>query len=225
MEYGKRIRIYPLSKADNPPPTTYVDAAGILYDATIPYDIRFFESLDRIVQHEPWLERDRVMIDTLRSLGIEKGKKFAPDAKMTQTLNAAARKAQQYMDGKYHELVIQGPFTKGSRWSFPVRFAQVFQAGQEGFANPNFYPVEDRGLLLTFIFFLPKRMGEGQFYLLGMEDKDGKPLEGGKAYRLKVPANAPVRQYWSATLYDRKTHALIRNMSHAARSSQTRVCR
>lgn len=221
VEYGKQIKIYPLSQAANPPATTYVDAAGVLYDATIPYDIRYFESLDRVIQHEPWLERDRVMIDTLRSLGIEKGKKFAPDAKMVQLLNAAAKKAHHYMDGKYHELVIQGPFAKGSKWSFPVRFAQVFQAGQESFANPNAYPVEDRGLLFTFIFFMPKRMGEGQFYLLAMEDKEGNLLDGSKTYRLNVPANAPVRQYWSATLYDRETHALIREVSHAARSSQS----
>ena len=220
--YGKRIKIYPLSKADNPPPTITVDAAGVLYDATIPYDLRYFESLDRVVQHEPWLDRDRVMIDTLRSIGIEKGKKFAPDAKMTAILNAAAKQAHRYMDSKYHELVIQGPFAKGSRWSFPVRFAQVFQAGQEGYANPTAYPVEDRGLLFTFIFFMPKRMGEGQFYLLGMEDKEGKELDGSQTYRLNVPANAPIRQYWSATLYDRETHALIRNMSHAARSSQSK---
>jgi hypothetical protein len=36
VEYGKRMKIYPLSQADNPPPTVYVDAAGVLYDATIP---------------------------------------------------------------------------------------------------------------------------------------------------------------------------------------------
>ncbi len=222
VEYGKKIKIYPLSKADNPPPTTYVDAAGTLYDATIPYDIRFFESLDRVVQHEPWLERDRVMIDMLRSLGIEKGKKFAPDAKMTAILNAGAKNAHGYLEGKYYELVSKGPFAKGSRWSFPERMGLVFKAGQEQFAQPNFYPVEDRGLLLSFIFFLPKRLGEGQFYLMGIEDKEGKPLDGSKAYRLNVPAKAPIRQYWSATLYDRDTHALIRNMSHAARSSQSK---
>jgi hypothetical protein len=221
VEYGKRIKIYPLSKADNPPPTTYVDAAGVLYDATIPYDIRYFESLDRLIQHEPWLERDRAMIDTLRTLGIEKGKPFAPDAKMVQALNAAAKQAHAYIDGKYHDLVTKGPFAPGSRWSFPERFGLVFKAAQDLFAEPNFYPVEDRGLLLSFIFFLPKRLGEGQFYLLGMEDKDGKPLDGSKTYRLNVPANAPIKQYWSATLYDRDTHALIREMSHAARSSQS----
>ena len=43
VEYGKRIKLYPLSQAANPPPTTYVDARGVLYDATIPYDVRFFE--------------------------------------------------------------------------------------------------------------------------------------------------------------------------------------
>lgn len=221
VEYGKKTKIYPLSKADNPPATHYVDAAGTLYDATIPYDIRFFESLDRVVQHEPWLERDRAMIDTLRSLGIEKGRKFAPDAKMTEILNAGARKAHTYLEGKYYELVSKGPFVKGSRWSFPERMGLVFKAGQEQFAQPDFYPVEDRGLLLSFIFFLPRRMGEGQFYLMGIEDKEGKPLDGSKTYRLNVPANAPIRQYWSATLYDRDTHALIRRMPHAARSSQS----
>lgn len=221
VEYGKRIKIYPFSQAANPPPTSYVDAAGVLYDATIPYDIRFYESLDRVVQHEPWLERDRVMIDALRTLGIEKGKAFAPDAKMVETLNTAAQKAKEYLDEKYETLVSGGPFAKGSRWSFPERMGLVFQAAQNQFADPNFYPVEDRGLLLSFIFFLPKRLGEGQFYLMGIEDKEGNTLDGSKMYRLNVPANAPIRQYWSTTLYDRETHALIREMSHAARSSQT----
>ncbi len=221
VEYGKQIKIYPLSQAANPPATTYVDAAGVLYDATIPYDILFFESLNRVIQHEPWLERDRRMIDTLRSLGIEKGKPFSPDAAMTTAFNEAGKKAHAYMEGKYYELVTNGPFNAGIRWSFPERMGRVFQAAQEQFANPNFYPVEDRGLLLSFIFFLPKRMGEGQFYLMALEDKDGNTLDGSKTYRLNVPANAPVRQYWSATLYDRDTHALIREMSHAARSSQS----
>jgi hypothetical protein len=36
-----------------------------------------------------------------------------------------------------------------------------------------------------------------------------------------VPANAPVRQYWSATIYDRETHALVREMPRAGRSSQS----
>ena len=33
---------------------------------------------------------------------------------------------------------------------------------------------------------------------------------GGRTFRLKVPANPPVKLYWSATVYDRATHAFIR---------------
>jgi hypothetical protein len=45
-------------------------------------------------------------------------------------------------------------------------------------------------------------------------------LEGSSTYQINVPANAPVTQYWSATVYDRDTHALVRNMQRASRSSQ-----
>jgi monoamine oxidase len=43
----------------------------------------------RIVQTEPWLERDKAMIDTLRSLGIEKGKPFSPDEQTIRVLNGS----------------------------------------------------------------------------------------------------------------------------------------
>ena len=52
-------------------------------------------------------------------------------------------------------------------------------------------------------------------------DKDGEPLEGANTYRLNVPANPPVKLYWSATAYDRETHALIRDMKWSSRSSNT----
>jgi len=35
-----------------------------------------------------------------------------------------------------------------------------------------------------------------------------------------VPPNAPVKLYWSATVYDRASHALIRHQSRPSRSSQ-----
>jgi hypothetical protein len=72
VAYAQKIRFYPLSQAGKPPATTFVDAINVVYNSTIPYDVRFFQSLDRIVQAEPWLSRDKVMIDTLKSIGIEK---------------------------------------------------------------------------------------------------------------------------------------------------------
>jgi hypothetical protein len=63
VAYGKRVKLYPLAHAASPPATTFVDVVDVVYDATIPYDPRFYESLSRIVQAEPWLERDKAMID------------------------------------------------------------------------------------------------------------------------------------------------------------------
>ena len=80
---------------------------------------------------------------------------------------------------------------------------------------------DDRGLVFSLAFFTLKHLGEGQFYLMAIEDENGQDLDGAKTYRLNVPANAPVRLYWSATAYDRATHRLIREHKWASRSSQT----
>ena len=101
VAYGKRVKVYPLSQAAAPPPTVFTDAADVLFDSTIRYDASFFVSLDRIVQSEPWLDRDRAMIDPLRSLGIEKGKPFNPDAKTKAALEAGISEAQAWLEARY----------------------------------------------------------------------------------------------------------------------------
>jgi hypothetical protein len=73
----------------------------VVFVSTIRYDVSFFQSLDRIVQSEPWLQRDRAMIDQLKSIGIEKGKPFQPDAKTQDILNAAVREAQAWLEQRY----------------------------------------------------------------------------------------------------------------------------
>ena len=42
-----------------------VDATNVVFDGTIP-DLSYFQSLDHIVQTEPWLEKDKAMIDQLQ---------------------------------------------------------------------------------------------------------------------------------------------------------------
>jgi hypothetical protein len=219
VAYGKRVKLYPLAQAANPPPTTFVDAIDVVFDATIPYDLRFFQSLDRTVQSEPWLTRDKAMIDQLKSIGIEKGKPFNPDAKTQDILKAAAREAHAWLDARY-ETVFSQPYFEGGRWAFPVS-RELGENQPTFFAKPDVYPVDDRGLAYSFGFVGIKHLGAGQYYLMAIKDKEGQPFDGGSAYRLTVPANAPVKQYWSATAYDRATHALIRNLPSSSRSSQT----
>jgi hypothetical protein len=217
VSYGKRIRFYPLSQAANPPPTVFVDAIDIVFDSTIPYDLRFFQTLDRFVQREPWLERDKAMIDQLKTIGIEKGKPFDPDANTQKILSAAAREAHDWLDLKY-EGNFTPPFNDGSRWALPAA-ADVLEGMGTHFAKPDSYPVDGRGVGYSMGYFSPKHLGAGQFYLMTIVDKAGKPFDGASTYRLNVPPNPPVRHYWSATAYDRATHALIRDQKPSSRSS------
>jgi hypothetical protein len=218
VAYGKRIKLYPLSQAPNPPETVFLDAAGAIYDSTIPYDLRFFQSLDRFVQSEPWLERDKAMIDQLKSIGIEKGKPFHPDKATQDLLNAGASEAHAWLELKYETMFA--PYYEGRQWMFPI-LPEVIGGLQSQFAKPESYPVDGRGVTYTMAFFSTKHSGIGQYYLMTLKDGDGNALDGGGAYRLTVPPNAPVKQYWSATAYDRATHALIRGTTRSGRSSQS----
>jgi hypothetical protein len=195
----------------------FTDAANVVFDCTIRYDASFFTSLDHVVQNEPWLPRDRAMIDVLRTLGIEKGKPFSPPPETEAALETGAREAQAWLASRYDTALP--PFYPGSRWTVPA-VPELIAAVQKDFSEPDKYPVDARGVTYTFAFVAIKRLGAGQFYLVSLRDKEGKPFDGSKTYRLTVPANPPVEQYWSATAYDRVTHALIRNMPRASRSSQ-----
>lgn len=216
-EYAKRLKVYALRDAAHPPATKMTDGSMDVFDATIPTDIRYFESLDRVVQREPWLERDRAMIDVLRTLGIERGKPFAPDAETKAALEAGSREAHAWLDGQLDTAF--SPYWEGARWVLPARPELIEVASQNRYVDPERYPVDARALTYSMGYVGIKRLGAGQFYLMTMLDKDGDPFEGGKTYRLRVPPDAPTKQYWSATVYDRETHALVRNMTVASRAS------
>jgi hypothetical protein len=218
--YAKRVKFYPLAQAAHPPATKFVDAIDVVFDANIPYDLRFFEALDHVVQIEPWLERDKAMIDSLKSIGIEKGKPFKPDAKAQGILKDAASEARAWIADKYENTYFPPPYFEGGHWHVPAS-PSVVEGLATGFANPKEYPIDSRGVTYSIAYFSAKHLGAGQFYLMAIKDKDGKSLEGGSTYRLTVPANAPVKLYWSATAYDRATHTLIRHMKWASRSSQS----
>jgi hypothetical protein len=132
IAYGKRVKIYPLSQASNPPATVFTDVQDVVFDSTIGYDASFFEGLNRIVQVEPWIDRDRVMIDQLRSLGIEKGKPFAPTADTKQAFEAGIREAQVSLAATYDAGLP--PFFEGTRWTFPAP-PELIQAAQAGLPN------------------------------------------------------------------------------------------
>ncbi len=215
VAHGKKVKFYPLSA--DPNSTTFVDVYDKSFDATIPYDATFFELLDRFVQAEPWLTRDKVMIEMLKTLGIEKGKPFKPDDDLKPLLADATKAAHSIITMKY-ESGFTPPFFAGTHWAVPIPKDSIGGMASE-FADPNSYAFDGRAVMYSIAYFSPKTLGTGQFYVLAIHDSAGHPLDGSKTYRLTVPPNTPVRQYWSATVYDGQTHALIKNVSRASCAS------
>jgi hypothetical protein len=216
IAYAKRAKLYPLSTAANPPETIFTDVKDVNYDSTIRYDVSFFRSLHRIVQSEPWIERDRAMIDQLRTIGIEKGKPFNPDAKTQAILTAAIGEAKALLAQRYDAGFPV--FYPDTHWTMPA-LPEAIEGQGTNYANHDKYAIDARGVAYTYAYIAIKRLGAGQFYLISIRDKDGQAYDGGKTYRLRVPPNVPIQQYWSVTAYDRETHALIKNMSRASRAS------
>jgi len=219
VAYGKKIKFYPLSQAAIPPETKFIDAQGKMFDATITYDLRFFESLNRIVQIEPWLERDRAYIDTLEYIGIKKGQPFAPDDKRKALLQSGIEEAQTWLDATFE--TVFPPFYPNQQWFFPA--VMGVSKGNSSFytADINDYPIGARGVSYSMGYVGIKHLGGGQYYLYSSHDKDGKALDSSAPYRLAVPPKVPITQFWSTTLYDRKTHALIREAKNCSVSSQS----
>ncbi len=60
----------------------------------------------------------------------------------------------------------------------------------------------------------PKRLGDpgklpASYYLKAFRDKSGALLKGIGLYRLNVPANTPVNDFWSIVVYELSTSAFI----------------
>jgi hypothetical protein len=218
VAYAKRVRVYPLAHAAAPPPTTFVDVADVVFDATIPYDLRFFQALDRIVQLEPWQARDKVMIDVLKSTGIEKGKAFTPNSRLQEILQGAAREARAAFDARFETGFPR--FYDDEQWAV-VAPPEIMETMGTFYEKPEKYAVDARGLVFYYAFSSTKHLSAGQFYLWSMRDRNGRSLDGSQTYRLALPPNVPTRQCWSAVAYDRATHTFIRNMTRSGRSAQS----
>ena len=211
------VKLYRYDDSVTSPPTAFHDMSDVLFDATIPFDVRFYDLLDRFVKSEPWQERDRAMIDMLRSVGITKDSEFAPTAAGQELLGEAIGEARRFLDAQYESFFAE-PFFPGTAWALPSNTELATAAGS-GFTDPDSYPVDARSAAYYWAFATTEHTGADQFYLMATRDNTGAPLHGSLDYQLNVPADAPVDLYWSLTGYDRETHALIREVGRPSRSS------
>ena len=131
--------------------------------------------------------------------------------------------------------MLLGP--KSSRFGDCTGFARVHVAGNSvhwhlslcldpSQETPNYTQLDERAAWFyeatsTSAGMVTKTPGVGSVYLGTYKDKDGDWLDGARSYHLHVPPNVPVKQFWSLTLYDVDTRALIQNKEQQAdRSSR-----
>jgi hypothetical protein len=53
------------------------------------------------------------------------------------------------------------------------------------------------------------RAGAGSDYALAYLDSEKKPFDGSKTYRLRLPPNVPVNDFWAVTMYDTQTRSQL----------------
>jgi hypothetical protein len=193
--------------------------AGKLFDGIAAFDDTFYDSLARMVNDEPMQTRDIAVMGQLKSIGIEKGRAFHPDAATREILMKAVAEAHA---GFMRFMTALPNFAPGSQWTFPGT-----PIGPETgfvFEKDNRLELDERAALFFFGCAPPKKPGAATFYLVGSKDASAVPLEGGKTYRLRVPPKVPVRQFWAVTVYDLETAAAFAS-SPKLKSILIRTCR
>ena len=221
VAYGKRIKLYPLpprrTRRRRPSSTPSTSSSTPPSPTTCASSSRS----TAWSQSEPWLERDRAMIDPLRSIGIEKGKPFNPDATTQDILNDAAQEARQWLDAA----VRSESFCRRSTTAATGRCPGTRTDGRACRRLRRPEPLSrrrPRSRRISYGVLQPKHLGLGRSYLMTIEGQGGPRL---RRRQHLSPAVSGARAGADSTGRRRSTTApptrSIRDMTRASRSSQS----
>jgi hypothetical protein len=177
--------------------------------------------LSDIINQEPVLERDRIMMAMLRPLGNEKGKRFKPDARQQKLLEQAAFVGEAMAGANtFAKRFDDVRYSPDTQWAYglgemnPPQEAEFYTQIDERAAVLYEGTGKSKGMMI-------KLPGAGQAYIGTRTDSNGQWLDGTNTYRLRVPAVVPAKLFWSVTAYDNDTRSFIENKEEIAdRSSR-----
>jgi hypothetical protein len=212
--------MYPHVRREAAPALGILDAGTRAWSGLPPRGMEYWNRVDDVFQHEPVEPRDLFFHAMLRPLGLEKGKPFRPDERQTRILTEAAVVGEAMAKANSADRRFAGVrYRPDAHWDFSLL---LDADAPDDFWNllderaAWFYEAVGAGAAMA-----PKRPGPSSAYLGTYQDARGEWLEGTLSYRLRVPPQAPIRLFWSLTLYDVDTRALILNKERIAdRSSR-----
>jgi hypothetical protein len=218
----KGVHVYPWSERERPPAMRYLtpDPAKLAQVTPMPRGMQFWERLAMVIEHEPVQDRDRFFMAMLRPLGIEKGKPFRPDERQRKLLLEAAFVGEAMAKASSFDKRFAGTrYRPDAHWDYLI----MADPAQD---LADYSQLDERAAFTYEAIALSKAMvsktpGVGQAYLGSYRDREGHAFDGARTYRLHVPPNPPAKQFWSVTLYDVDTRAIIQNREEIAdRSSR-----
>jgi hypothetical protein len=202
---------YPYAQRDNPRKTRIIPVADRKWYAWPTSGLEYWQIVARMLNEEPVHERDRMIVAMLKPLGIEKGTKFEPDARQKTILEQAAAVGEAMARANTYANRDKDARLWGSdnQWKLIILCAASQEAKHHTALDERsayFYEAVALSDGMT-----TKTPGAGQAYLGIRKDKDGQWLQGGNSYTLRIPPNAPAKQFWAFTLYDTETRSFIDN--------------
>jgi hypothetical protein len=173
-------------------------------------NLQFWKELAEVIDIEPVYKPYHNYYGEIAALGIEKGKPFAPDDRMKGILEKAAKMANAQM--RVEAFADRRPdriVWPDRKWEWA---ALEFFDGD--FNTPNFADLYARDKWFYQAIgaspaMVRRSLGAGSVYWLGLRDKSGAYLDGGRRYKLTVPQPVPQKLFWSVTVYDTETRSQV----------------
>ena len=193
-------KVYALRDAANPPAMKFFNISGQYFNTIPATDASFYEHIAQVVEEEPLEAVDPEMRGLLATIGIRKGKPFAPDSRMRGILNDAAAV------GNATGRVLLFNTRRPDAFFYPNSAWQLGWLGND----PNWSPdgvldPEARSRYFYVSFGVSpamtlKMIGVGSQYALSCHDAKGQYLDGSKSYRLHLPPGIPAKDFWSVVV-------------------------
>ncbi len=210
----KQTRVYPLSTAAAPPPMQFMNGSNQKISTLFPDNFHYFELLAKLVEDEPLDSFGPLERAQMQSIGIQKGKPFAPDARLKALLSESARlggaiaRAQTYAYREKDPYYYAGKKWQGIPSGLTYTFAIDGAPQIDAKVNVYYMAAGNSPAMMA------KNIGQGSQYLWTYRDAEGNYLDGAKSYALHIPPNIPAKAFWSVLVYDALSRSQLQTSQH-----------